>query len=122
METRYYTKKGSVYIQTTTEVGEYWVKEDADGVMHSLAGGIHIARTKLQELIDEYPRTLLDKTFCFNIGVEKEFFDDAKREKFTGLIEVEPTVIFFLVKTGDRYAIGSSSEVVNIESSEENRQ
>lgn len=122
MKFRYFTAKGSTYIQTKTEVGEYWVKQGADGVIHALAGGVHISRQTLQELIDEYPRTMLDKTFCFNLGVEKEFFEDAQRESFRGGIEDEPTVIFFLVKAGDRYAIGSSSEITRIEKEDGNGQ
>jgi len=119
MRIRYHTAKGSVYIQTVCGEDEYWLKEDHDGSLHAMAGGIHIARKKLKELIREYPSTLLDKTYCFDIGVEQEFFEDAKRERFRGKIGTEPTVIFFLVRQGDRYAIGSSSEVVKIEKEEE---
>lgn len=122
MKIRYYTKKGSVYIQTICDEGEYWVKEDADGTLHSLVSGLHISRARLQELVHEYPSTLLDKTYCFEFGVEKEFFEDAKREKFSGMMEAEETVIFFLVKHEDRYAIGCSSEVMKIEKKENNVQ
>ena len=116
MRIRYYTDKGSVYIQTVSSAGEFWTKEDAAGEIHPLAGGMHIARSRLQELIREYPTTLLDKTLCFGMGVEKEFFEDAQRERFSGLLEAEPTVIFFLVKhPGDTYGLGCSSEVVRIE-------
>ena len=117
MKIRYYTAKGSIYTRTRSEVGEYWIKEEPNGTLHPLAGGIHIMRRGLQELIDEYPRTLLDKTYCFNIGAEKEFFEDALRERCRGLTETEkePTVIFFLVRHGDRYALGCSSEIVKIE-------
>lgn len=118
MKIRYHTAKGSVYVQTKGPAGEYWVKESSDGVMQSLAGGVHIALPRLQELIDEYPRTLLDKTFCFNIGAEREFFEDAVREAYHGALGDEQTVIFFLVKAGDRYAVGCSSEVVRIEKEE----
>ena len=118
MKIRYHTTKGSVYIETKTEVGDYWVKEEADGDIHALAGAVPIARARLQELIDEYPRTLLDKTYCFNLGAEKEFFEDAAREQFSGVIESEPTVIFFLVKAGERYAVGCSSEITKIETEE----
>ncbi len=116
MQIRYLTEKGSTYIQTISEVGEYWTKEDTEGAVHSLAGGIYIARSRLQELIREYPTTLLDKTLCFGMGVEKEFFEDAKREEFNGPFEAETSVIFFLVKhPGDVYGLGCSSKVVNIE-------
>ncbi len=115
MKIKYYTAKGSVYIQTQSHVGNYWVKIDADGGMHSLAGAVPIARARLQELIDEYPRTLLDRTYCFDVGAEKEFFEDAQRERFEGAIDSEPTVIFFLVKAGERYAVGCSSEIERVE-------
>lgn len=120
MRIRYYTDKGSVYIQTVSGDNEYWTKEDTAGEVHPLAGGIHIARSRLRELIREYPTTLLDKTLCFGMGAEKEFFEDAQRERFSGLFEAEPTVIFFLVKhAGDTYGLGCSSEVVRIEKDEE---
>jgi hypothetical protein len=116
MHIKYYTQKGSVYIHTFEESGDYWIKEDTAGQIHSLAGGLHISKNKLQELVREYPSTLLDKTYCFDMGVEKEFFDDAKREQFDGVFNAEDTVILFMVKREqDRYGIGCSSRVVKIE-------
>lgn len=116
MKVRYYTSKGSVYVMTRGEgEGEYWVRQEPDGTVQPLAGGVHLARVKLEELIREYPSTMLDKTFCFDMGAESEFFEDAKRESFKGLYEMEPTVIFFLVRHGDRFALGSSSEIVKVE-------
>lgn len=119
MKIRYFTEKGSVYLVTRSEVGEYWVRQEPDGSVHPLAGAVHLGRSRLEELIREYPATMLDKTFCFDVGAESEFFEDAKREKFNGLFELEPTVIFFLVKHGDRFALGSSSEIIKIEKEEE---
>lgn len=115
MERRYFTKKGAVYTQKVEGGREFWIKHDKGGEAHPLTGGIHISRKKLKELIREYPSSLLDKTYCFDIDVEKEFFEDAKKEKFIGSIESEQTVIIFLVKRGpDRYGIGCSSLVERI--------
>ena len=94
MHIKYYTQKGSIYIHTVEDSGYYWVKEDADGGIHPLVEALHISKDKLQELISEYPSSLLDKTLCFDMGVEKEFFDDADH---------------------DLYGIGCSSRVVKIE-------
>ncbi|MHC5122193.1 MAG: hypothetical protein ACYSO7_11905 [Planctomycetota bacterium] len=59
---------------------------------------------------------MLDKTYCFDVGVEREFFTDAKLEQCETMFETEETVVIFMVKReSDRYAIGCSSEVVSIE-------
>lgn len=116
MHIKYHTSKGSIYTHTFEGGQDYWVKEDRDGGIHPLAEGLHISKAKLQELVSEYPSTLLDKTYCFDVGVEKEFFDDAKAEQYEGIFEAEETVVVFMVKRdSDRYAIGCSSEVVSIE-------
>lgn len=116
MQRKFFTKKGSVYIQTIKRGKEFWIKQDKDEEIQPLVGGIHISRRKLKELMKEYPSSLLDKTYCFDADVEREFFEDAKREKFTGNIESEKTVIFFLVKREpDKYGIGCSSLVERIE-------
>src|SRR4030042_1550196 len=116
MERKYFTKKGSVYIQSIRRRKELWIKQDRNGEIQTLVGGIHISKKKFGELIKEYPSSLLDKTYCFDADVEREFFEDAKREKFIGSIENEDTVIFFLVKKGpDKYGIGCSSLVTRIE-------
>ncbi|MHC5183370.1 MAG: hypothetical protein ACYSPI_03730, partial [Planctomycetota bacterium] len=64
MQIRYHTSKGSVYIHTLGGGQDYWVKEDTNGAIHPLAEGLHISKQKLQELVREYPSTLLDKTYC----------------------------------------------------------
>ena len=116
MKIKYHTSKGSIYIHVFEGNKDYWIKKDSEGVIHPLMGGIHIAKNKLQELVSEYPSSLLDKTYCFDVGVEKEFFEDAKKEKFTGSIDDDETVIFFLVKrNAEKYGIGCSSQVVKIE-------
>jgi hypothetical protein len=116
MQRKFFTKKGSVYTQSIRKGKELWIKKDRDGEIQTLVGGIHISRKRFKELIKEYPSSLLDKTYCFDADVEREFFEDAKREKFTGSIENEDTVIFFLVKKGpDKYGIGCSSLVERIE-------
>jgi len=116
MQRKFFTKKGSVYIQAIEAGKEFWIKHDEHGEIQPLMGGIHISRKKLKELIREYPSSLLDKTCCFDADVEREFFEDAKREKFIGSIESEQTVIFFLVKREpDKYGIGCSSLVQRIE-------
>ena len=118
MQRKFFTKKGSVYVQTIQRDKELWIKQDKGGEIQPLVGGIHISRRKFKELLREYPSSLLDKTYCFDEDVEREFFEDAKREKFTGSIESEETVIFFLVKKEpDRYGIGCSSLVERIEGS-----
>ncbi|MDD5063308.1 MAG: hypothetical protein PHQ35_00930 [Phycisphaerae bacterium] len=116
MERKFFTKKGSVYIQSIRRRNELWIKEDKNGEIQTLVGGIHISRKRFRELLKEYPSSLLDTTFCFDLEAEREFFEDAKRERFTGNIEDEDTVIFFLVKKGpDKYGIGCSSAVTKIE-------
>jgi hypothetical protein len=116
MERKYFTKKGSVYIQSIRRGKELWIKEDKNGEIQTLVGGLHISKRKFSELLKEYPSSLLDTTYCFDLDAEREFFEDAKREKFTGNIEEEDTVIFFLIKKGpDKYGIGCSSLVTKIE-------
>jgi hypothetical protein len=116
MQRKFFTKKGSVYIQSIRKGKELWIKQQRDGRLQTLAGGIHISKKKFKELIKEYPSSLLDTTYCFGLDVEREFFEDAKRERFTGNIKDEDTVIFFLVKkVPDKYGIGCSSLVERIE-------
>jgi hypothetical protein len=116
MERKYFTRKGSVYIQSIRRRKELWIKQERDGRIQTLVGGIHISKKKFSELIKEYPSSMLDTTYCFGLDVEREFFEDAKREKFTGDIKDEDTVIFFLVRKGpDKYGIGCSSTVERIE-------
>ncbi len=116
MERRYHTKKGGTYIQRVEGRHEFWVKLEKNGEVRTLVGGIHIARKMLKELVREYPSTLLDRTFSFDADVEREFFEDARRERFRGDIAKEKTVIFFLVRRGhDKYGIGTSSVVERIE-------
>ena len=119
MKTKYYTVKGSIYSHICESDEDYWIKEDPGGDIHALADGIHITRQSLQELVREYPSTLLDKTYIFGDGVEEEFFDDARREHADGLTAGDETVILFLVKhDSGRYQLGCSSRVVNIEKAE----
>ncbi len=116
MQRKYITKKEGIYIQEIKGGRELWIKREKNGQIYPLMGGIHISRKKLEELIREYPSRLLDKTYCFDADVEREFFEDAKRERFIGSIESEQTVIFFLVKReANRYGIGCSSLVERIE-------
>ena len=116
MQRKYRTQKGSTYIQIIEGDTEYWRKEDADGQIHSLVAGIHISQMKLQELVSEYPSSLLDRTYCFDADVKREFFEDARRERYLGPLIQEPTVIFFLIKRdGDKYGIGCSSPIIKIE-------
>jgi len=115
MERTYFTKKGGIYIQKIQEGTEFWIKQEKTGEIRPLIEAIHISRKKLKELVREYPSSLLDKTYCFDLDVEREFFEDVKREKFTGSIESEETVIFFLVKReSNRFGIGCSSLVEKI--------
>jgi hypothetical protein len=124
MQRKFFTKKKSIYIQTIRRAPggkpkELWLKQDKDGEIQPLVGGIHISRKKIRELIKEYPSSLLDKTYCFDADIEREFFEDAKRERFIGNIEDEETVIFFLIKKRpNRYGIGCSSPIERIEESD----
>ena len=116
MQRKYFTRKGSIYIQKIQAGKEFWIKQEKNGEIQPLKGGIHISMKRLKELIREYPSSLLDKTYCFDVDVEREFFEDAKKEKFMGSIVSEQTVIFFLVKReSNRYGIGCSSLVERIE-------
>jgi len=119
MYIKYTTSKGSVYTHHYEGTREYWMKEDADGQIHPVVEGLHISKKRLKELIKEYPSSLLDKTYCFDEGFEREFFDDAKREQADCLFEAEETVIFFIVKReSGRHGMGCSSRVVRIEKGE----
>ena len=116
MEIKYYTTKGSIYSHVYEDNKDYWIKEDVEGNIHTLKAAIHIAKRSLQELVREYPETLLDKTYMFGTGVEEEFFGDAQREHVDGLIGGQETVILFMVKhESDHYQLGCSSRVVRIE-------
>lgn len=120
MEIRYFTKKGSVYTQKIEDEDEFWFKKEADGRTIFLAAAVHIAFSKLKELIREYPASLLDKTYCFGADVEREFLEDAKKEVFIGDVKDvlrEQTVICFLVKTGEHYKLGCSSLIERMEES-----
>jgi hypothetical protein len=87
MEIRYFTKKGSIYIQKIEEGQEFWIRKEKDGQTSMLAGAVHISYKRLQELIREYPA-------------------DIRRDK---------TVICFLLKTGEHYRLGCSSLVERTE-------
>jgi hypothetical protein len=120
MEIRYFTTMGSVYTQRIEGKEEFWFKKEKDGQTIFLAVAVHIAFTKLKELIREYPSSLLDKTYCFSADVEKEFLEDAKKEAFVGDlkdVEREKTVICFLEKIGEHYKLGCSSLIVRMEES-----
>ena len=118
MQTSYFTKRGSIYTHKVDAEKEIWFKEDRAGEMHSLAGGVYITIRKLQKLVSDYP-LLLDRTYAFDMGVEKEFFEEAKKEQFKGDIGDEETIIFFLIKKEfGTYGIGSSSLIERIETEE----
>ncbi len=116
MQIHYHTKSGSIYIRTKSAAGDTWHKLDAGGEHQSLAGGMHLTRKRLQQLITDYPVTALDHTVCFGEGVAKEFFDDAKRESAVQIDQAEESTIFFLTERGfGQYGIGYSSRVEKIE-------
>ena len=65
---------------------------------------------------NSYFKAETQRTYCFDADVEREFFEDAKREKFTDSTESGQTVILFLVKReSNKYGIGCSSLVKRIE-------
>ena len=118
MQIRYFTKKGSVYIHQT-DAGGGWLKRDPNGIFQPLAGAIHLPRTRLQELIREYPTSARDTTMCFGSGLAKEFFDDVKREHMIEAPAGQETNIFFLLSKGnDRYSLGYSSTIQRVEKTE----
>ena len=121
MEIRYFTTMGSVYTQRIEDKEEFWFKREKDGQTIFLAAAVHIVFAKLKELIREYPSSLLDKTYCFSVDVEKEFLADARKEAFIGDLEDikrEQTVICFLEKIGEHYKLGCSSRIERLEESE----
>lgn len=116
MMRQYFTQKGSTYIYQVNDAGTAWFKRDHTGTYQPLAGAVHLPRTRLQELLREYPRSVLDTTVCFGDDLAKEFFEDAKREHLKEIPEGTETNIFFLLNKGEgRYAIGYSSVVQRIE-------
>jgi len=120
METRYFTKKGSIYIQKIEGGQEFWIKKEKDGEIYPLAAAVHLASRKLKELVKEYPSSLLDRTYCFETDVEKEFLEDAKNEAFIGNlrdVQVEQTVICFIIKSENKYKLGYSSLIEKMEES-----
>lgn len=119
MKIQYFTQKGSVYIHQTDTGG--WLKQDRNGVFLPLAGAIHLTRTRLQELIREYPTSALDTTVCFGTSLAKEFFDDAKREHIADIPAGQETNIFFLLsKEEGKFSLGYSSIIQRIEKTETN--
>jgi hypothetical protein len=110
-----------MYVCRKDESGNaHWTKRDRYGRQFELAGAIHLPRTRLQELLREYPSTVLDTTLCFGNGLAREFFDDAKREHITDIPEGTETNIFFIQKKGeDKFTIGYSSVIHRIEKTEE---
>ena len=117
MRIQYFTQKGSVYTYQA-DTGQ-WLKQDRNGIFLPLAGGIHLPRTRLQELIRDYPTSALDTTVCFGDSLAKEFFDDARREHMIDIPEGQETNIFFLVcKENAKYSLGYSSAVQQIEKTE----
>jgi hypothetical protein len=116
MHIKYHTGQGSIYTHTIEGSRDYWMKEDKDGRILPLAEGLHISKQKLQTLLREYPSAVLDKTYCFDDNVEREFFDDVKHKQSEVSFETEETVIFFIVKKQPGlHSIGCSSRVVKIE-------
>jgi hypothetical protein len=112
---------GSVYTQRIENEDEFWFKQEKDGRTIFLTAGVHIAFTKLTELIREYPASLLDKSYYFSADVEKEFLSDARKEAFVGDMEDvkhEKTVICFLEKIGEHYKLGCSSLIERMEESQ----
>lgn len=101
-----------------TDTGE-WLKQDRNGVFMSLAGAIHLFRTRLKELICDYPASALDTTVCFGNAFAKEFFEDAKREHIVDSPAGQETMIFFMIsKENGKYSFGYSSIVQKVEISE----
>lgn len=116
---RYFTQKGSVYIHQTEGADVNWYKRDKTGLFQPLVGAIHLKRARLQELLREYPTSVLDTTVSFGSDLAKEFFDDAKREHLADMTGDAETHIFFLLSRGEnKYAIGYSSVIQRIEKEE----
>ena len=119
MKIQYFTQKGSVYIHQTESGG--WMKQDRNGIFLPLAGAIHLSRTRLKELVRDYPASALDTTVCFGNSLAKEFFQDAKREHIHDIPAGEETSIFFLIRKEEgKYSFGYSSIIQRIEKTEAN--
>lgn len=120
MQTQYFTKKGSLYICQTGSSGDVWLKRGRTGLFQPLAGAIHLTRPRLQDLLREYPTSVLDTTLCFGNGLAAEFFDDAKREHIADIPLGQETNIFFLLNKGEgKFTIGYSSVIERIEKTHE---
>ena len=119
MQVTYYTQKGSTYLCRTDGGQQKWFKRGRDGVFTPLAGAIHLPRTRLQDLLREYPRSALDTTVCFGNGLAEEFFEDARREHLPDIPDgVETNIFFLLSKAGGKYSLGYSSTIDRIEKTE----
>lgn len=112
----YHTKSGSIYVRTVDETGESWHRETPDGKRFDLAGGMHLTRQRLQQIITDYPANVMDKTACLCEGVAIEFFFDAKHHASVDVPEHEESTIFFLINRGlGQYGIGHSSRIEKVE-------
>lgn len=120
MKIQYFTQKGSVYIYQTQAAGGMWYKRDRAGLLAPLAGAIHLPRTRLQDLLREYPTSAFDSTMCFGNGLAKEFFEDVQREHIPDIPNDgrETNIFFLLCKGEDKFTLGYSSIVQKIEKSE----
>ena len=121
MQIRYFTQKGSIYTFRNGPSGGagVWTKQGRDGLFQPLAGALHLPRTRLQELLREYPTSARDSTVCFGNGLAREFFDDVEREHITDIPDGQETNIFFIIKKAEgRFTLGYSSVVERIEKTE----
>lgn len=91
------------------------MKQDKDGVTQPLDSGIHITIKSLHKLVVNNA-SLLDRTYSFDMDIDKDFFDSAKKEHITGSTNGDESLIFFVLKKGPgKYGVGCSSLIEKIE-------
>jgi hypothetical protein len=115
MKIKYHTKKGSVYTHQVFDERELWTKEDKDGIVQSLDSAIHITVKSLQKLVINNS-SLLDRTYSFDLHIDRDFFENAKKEHISGNAKGEDSLIFFVLKKSPgQYGVGCSSLITQIE-------
>lgn len=115
MKIKYHTKKGSVYIRQIFDEREMWVKQEKDGVIQPLDCGIHITIKSLQKLVINNS-SLLDRTYSYDLHIDRDLFESAKKERITDSTNGDESLIFFVVKKGQgQYGVGCSSLIQKIE-------
>lgn len=115
MKIKYHTKKGSIYTHQVFDERELWTKENKDGIVQSLDSGIHITIKSLQKLVINNS-SLLDRTYSFDLHIDRDLFENAKREGIKAGANGEDSLIFFTIKKDHgQYGVGCSSLITRVE-------